>query len=98
MQWVQSVLQPTQIIFMAQFAKQHIYIHIKNKSIPYLQYINDIFMIWTGKKQELLVFLENLTSKHKKIKFEHNILQNNISLLNTFIYKNKNNTLQTTFY
>ena len=55
-------------------------------------------MIWTGKKQELLVFLENLTSKHKKIKFEHNILQNNISLLNTFIYKNKNNTLQTTFY
>ena len=98
MQWVQSVLQPTQIIFMAQFAKQHIYIYNKNKSIPYLQYINDIFMIWTGKKQELLVFLEILTSKHKKIKFEHNILQNNISLLNTFIYKNKNNTLQTTFY
>ena len=75
MQWVQSVLQPTQIIFMAQFAKQHIYIYIKNKSIPYLQYINDIFMIWTGKKQELLVFLENLTSKQKR------------SNLNTTFYK-----------
>ena len=98
MQWVQSVLQPTQIVFMAKFAKQHIYAYIKNKSIPYLQYINDIFMIWTGKKQELLVFLENLTSKHKKIKFERNILHNNISLLDTIIYKNKNNTLQTTFY
>ena len=35
-------------IFMAQFEKQHIYHYIKNKSVLYLQYIDDIFMIWTG--------------------------------------------------
>ena len=59
-------------IFMAQFEKQHIYPYIKNKSILYLRYIDDIFMIWTGTKQELLIFLENLNRKHKTIKFEHN--------------------------
>ena len=56
-------------IFMAQFEKQRIYPYIKNKSIPYLRYIDDIFMIWTGTKQELLIFLENLNRKHKTIKF-----------------------------
>ena len=85
-------------IFMDQFEKQHIYPYIKNKSILYLQYINDIFMIWTGTKQELLIFLEKLNSKHKTIKFEHKISHSNISFLDTLIYKDKNNTLQTTLY
>ena len=47
-------------IFMAQFEKQHIHPYIKNKSILYLRYIDDIFMIWTGTKQELLMFLEKV--------------------------------------
>ena len=85
-------------IFMAQFEKQHIYPYIKNKSILFLRYIDDIFMIWTGTKQELLIFLENLNSKHKTIKFEHNISHSKISFLDTLIHKDKNNTLQTTLY
>ena len=32
------------------------------------------------------------------IKFEHNILHSNISFLDTLIYKDKNNALQTTLY
>ena len=85
-------------IFMTQFEKQHIYLYIKNKSILYLQYIDNIFMIWTGTKQELLIFLENLNSKHKTIKFEHDISHSNISFLDTLIYEDKINTLQTTLY
>ena len=85
-------------ISMAQFEKQHIYPYIKNKSILHLQYTDDIFMIWTGTKQELLIFLEKLNSKHKTITFEHNISNSNISLLDTLIYKDKNNTLQTNLY
>ena len=73
-------------IFMAQFEKQHIYPYIKNKSILYLRYIDDIFMIWTGTKQELLIFLENLNRKHKTIKFEHNISHSRTSFLDTLIY------------
>ena len=65
--------------FMAQFEKQHIYPYIKNNSILYLQYMDDIFMIWRGTKQELLIFLETLNSKHKTIKFEHNTSHSTIS-------------------
>ena len=50
-------------IFMAQFKKQHIYPYNKNKSILYLRYIEYIFMIWTGTKQELHIFLEKLNSR-----------------------------------
>ena len=51
-------------IFKAQFEKQKIYPYIKNESILHLWYIDDVFMIWTENKQELLVFLENSNSKH----------------------------------
>ena len=85
-------------IFMAQFEKQHIYLYIKNKSILYLRYIDDIFLILTGTKQELLIFLEKLNSKHKTIRFEHNVSNSNISFLDTLIYNDKSNTLQTTLY
>ena len=63
-------------IFTVQFGKQHFYPCIKNKSILYLWY--GIIMIWTGTKQELLAFPENLNSKHKTIKFEHNFSYSNI--------------------
>ena len=79
--------------FVAQFEKQHIYPYIKNNSILYLQYIHDIFTIRTRTEPELLIFLEKLNKKHKRIKFEHNISHNNIQFLDTLIYKDKNNTL-----
>ena len=53
-------------ILMAQFGKQHIYRYSKNKSMLYLQYIDDLFMIWTGNKQELLIFFENSTANMKR--------------------------------
>ena len=85
-------------IFMAQFEKQDVYPYIKNKSRLYLQYINDIFMICTGTKQELLIFSENLNIKHKTIKFEHIILHRKILFLDTLIYIKKNDALQRTLY
>ena len=86
------------IIFMVKFKKEHIYPYIKNKSMLYSRYIDDILMIWTETKQELLIFLEKLNSKNKTIKFEHNISYSDILFLDTLIYKDKNNTLQTTLY
>ena len=55
-------------------------------------------MIWARTKQELLIFLENLNIKHKTIKFEHNVSHSRIKFLDTLIYTDKNNTLQTTLY
>ena len=73
-------------IFMVQFGKQHFYPCIINKSILYLRY--GIIMIWTGTKQELLAFPENLNSKHKTIKFEHNFSYSNI-FFDTLMYKDR---------
>ena len=81
-------------IFMAQFEKHHICSDIKNKSILYLWYIDDIFMLSTVTKQELLILLEKLNSKHKTIKFEHNILHSNISFLVTLIHKTRTTLLR----
>ena len=42
--------------------------------------------------------LRKVKQQYKTIKFEHNISYNNISFLDTLVYKNKNSTLQTTLY
>ena len=88
MQWVQSVVQHTQT-FSLHNLKSNIYSYIKNISILYLRYIDDIFMIWTRTKPELLVLLENLNSEHKTIKFEHNISHSKISFLTHWYIKTR---------
>ena len=80
--------------FMAKLEKRHIYPYIKNKPILYLRYIDDIFMI----SKNYLYFFENFNSKHKPIKFEHDISYSKISFLDALIYKDKNNNLQKTLY
>lgn len=69
-----------------------------HKLILYLRIINDIFIIWKGTKQEPLVFLENLSSKHKTIKLGQNISHSSISFFDTLVDKDKINTLQRTIY
>ena len=48
-------------ISMTQFEQQqHIYSYIKNKSILYLRYNDDVFITWTETKQELLIFFRKV--------------------------------------
>ena len=39
----------------------------------YLRYIDDIFIIWNGTKEQLITFVNKLNKKHKTIKFEYKI-------------------------
>ena len=55
---------------MASFEGKHIYPYIKEKSLLYLRYIDDIFMIRKDKKAELMTFIKELNEKHKTIKFD----------------------------
>ena len=50
---------------MANFEAKHIYPYIKEKSLLYLRYIDDIFMIWKGTKVELITFIKELNIKTK---------------------------------
>ena len=47
-------------IFMGYFEEQHIYPKITNIAHTYLRYIDDIFLIWTGNKEQFLTFIEDL--------------------------------------
>ena len=49
-------------------------------------------------KTKSILYLQCIDSKHKTIKYEHNISHSRISFLDTLIYVDKNNTLQTTLY
>ena len=77
-------------IFMDRFEKILIYPFIKEFSLIYLRFIDDIFFIWTGNKKDLMKFLNELNTKHESIKSEYQISKASITFLYTGVYiKNK---------
>ena len=56
--------------FMASFEPKFIYLYLKEKFVRFLQFIDDLFMIWTDTEEELLKFISELNQKHKKLKFD----------------------------
>ena len=54
-------------LFMAQFEEKHIYPYIKDMALLYLRYIDDIFIIWKGTKEQLIKFINELNKKHKTL-------------------------------
>ena len=58
-------------IFMVQFEAKHIFPNIHGKAVLFLRYIDDIFMIWNGTNEELILFIDKVNKKHKTIKFDY---------------------------
>ena len=77
-------------IFMDHFEKIYI-------SLSYLRFIDDIFFIWTGNKEQLIQNLDELNAKRDSIKFEYKVSKTGISFLDTEVYV-KNNKLYTEIY
>ena len=73
-------------IFMADFGRKYIYPFIKNMSMPYLQYIDDIFMIMERNMDLITSFSEENCK----------ILKEEIAFLDTKIYIDDNKNAQTT--
>ena len=80
-------------IFMAYFEEKFIYPLIDAKTLLYLRFIDDIFMIWTKSEKYLIEFLNELNTKHTSIKFEFKYSRQQIEFLDTLVCK-----LQTTLY
>ena len=75
---------------MDHFEKILIYPYIKEFSLIYLRFIDDIFFIWTGNKKDLMKFLNELNTKHDSSKSEYQISKSSITFLDTGVYiKNK---------
>ena len=85
-------------IFMSEFEEKHIYPLIKNKSVIYLRYIDDIFMVWIKSESELRHFMNEINQKHQSIKFDFKFSKESIEFLDTLVYIDSKNRLQTTLY
>ena len=77
--------------------KEYIYPFLEWLSLRYLIFIDSIFFIWTGSKNQIITYLSNLNSKHNSIKFEYKISQSSIPFLDREVYI-KNNKLYTKIY
>ena len=60
-------------ISMAQFDAKHIYPYIHGKALLFLRYVDNIFMIWKGTTDELILFIDKINKKHKTINFGYKI-------------------------
>ena len=85
-------------IFMGDFEEKHIYPFNNQYSTVYLRYIDDIFMIWKGTKEQLDNFNKDLNEKHPTIKFEFEISQKQVNFLDTTVYIAANKATKTKLY
>lgn len=67
--------------FMAEFESKYIYPFISNISMLYLRYIDDIFMIWKRKHDQLKTFLKQLNKQYPTLEFTYKISKKEIVLL-----------------
>ena len=51
-------------IFLSEFEEKQIYPLLKNKSVIYLRYIDDIFMVRIKSERELRQFMNEINKKH----------------------------------
>ena len=68
---METICAPSYVnLFMSEFEEKHIYPLIKNKSVIYLCYIDDIFMVWIKSESELRHFMNKINQKHQSINFD----------------------------
>ena len=85
-------------LFMAYFEETFIYPRIIGNSTLYLRYIDDIFLIWKGTRQDLEAFIEEINSVHNTIKFDVNFSKTCVNFLDTTVAITTNHTIKTTLY
>ena len=85
-------------IFMGKFEEKYLYPLLHSKGRLYLRYIDDIFLIWTGTKNEFDQLMTIINNLHETIKFEYEISETEIPFLDTIIYVDVERKLRTKPY
>ena len=85
-------------LFMAHFEEMFIYPRIRGKALLYLRYIDDIFLIWKGTKEELVNFITEINTVHESIKFDVNYSTSNVNFLDTTVTINPDHSIKTSLY
>ena len=84
-------------IFMGKFEDTHIYPLIQQFCKLYFRYIDDLFLIWTGAKDQFKELISNLNNQHPSTKFTYKISNTTIDFLDTIVYI-KNRTIHTSIF
>ena len=90
MLWVQFALQHTQTF--------HGWIRVKDKSILFLCYIDDVFMVWTKSEKIAEWFYDWTEPKHPSVKSDHEFDSKQIQFLDILAYIDQQNKLQATLF
>ena len=85
-------------LFMGYFEERYIYPKIDGKTLMYLRFIDDIFMIWTSSEEELKEFIKNINEEHPTIKFDIEYSYHEIHFLDTKIKITSDNKIRTSLY
>ena len=84
-------------ILMAEFEQKYVCPLIKDKSILFLHYIDDIFMVWTKSENQLKDFMSELNQKHPSIKFDYKFDRKRTEFLDTLVYIDQQNITNYSF-
>ena len=79
---------------MSEFDEKYIYPLIKNRSVIYLCYIDDIFMVCIKSESELRQWMSKINKK-KSVRSDFKSSKESIEFLDTLVYTNSKNRLQT---
>ena len=85
-------------IFMGKFEEIFICPFITNIHKLYLRYIDDIFIVWTGTRQQFIDFIGKVNEKYPSIKFKYQISNKAVDFPDTAVYIDENNKLETKLY
>ena len=66
--------------------------------IEWIRFIDDIFAIWTHAIEKLQKFITYINNFHHTIKFDYTYSHKSVSFLDTTIYINSNNKLESDLY
>ena len=70
-------------IFMSEFEEKYIYPLIKSKSVIYVCYIDNIFMVWIKSESELRQFMNKINKEHQSIKSDFELSKESMEFLDT---------------
>jgi hypothetical protein len=79
--------------FLKGFHEQH-----NCQPLVYLRYIDDIFIVWTGSREHLSLFISKFNEFHPSIKFSHNVSSQSISFLDVLVTLGGDNKFKTSLY
>ena len=85
-------------IFMDDFETKQIYPRTSNQSLAYFRFVDDIFMVWIGSEESLLVFFKEINTVHENIKFDCKYSYKSIDFLDATVFKNNQQSLSTKLF